>query len=166
MHEQEQYTIKAISRLVKEEMPFAAAALCYVLIERCLKLHLLKNRKTLGSTEIDIDAKVGDKKDLRFRDFATRPDSEFVESYLNNIPLGGLEIVYRIQSRNVRDARNRLLHSGFYLSDQREAPFAERQAQNWAHYETAAHHLEYCGRSCIGEAIEYDTATKELRFTS
>ena len=161
----ESTTLSAINKLVNYKMPFVAATLCYVMLERCLKLYLLHNRHTLTASDIDICAKVGSDK-LRFKDYSNEDEAKFVDEFLNTLQLGGLEIVFRIQVQGVKDSRNKLIHSGFYLSSEKDLAFEDRQNQNWIYYETAAKQLSHCSKSCFGTPIVFDEATKLLNFES
>lgn len=158
-------TLLAINKLTELKMPFAAATLCYVMIERCLKLYLLQNCNTLTMSDIDICAKVGSK-NLRFKDYANKDEATFVNDFLNTIQLGGLEIVFRIQPRCIKDARNKLIHSGFYLGQEKNLSFYDRQSQNWCHYKIAAEHLSYCSKNCFKSPITYNETLKLLKFES
>lgn len=164
IRESESSTLSAINKLVKFELPFAGAALCYVMIERCLKLYLLNNRQSLTPSEIDVCAKVGYKR-LRFKDYANKTDAEFINGFLNTLQLGGLEIVYRIQYK-IRDDRNNLLHSGFYLADQKCKSASERQKENWGYFDTAASHLSRSSRECFKQPIKFESGIRYLQFES
>lgn len=165
IQEMESSTLSAINKLAGLEMPFAGAALCYVMIERCLKLYLLESRKSLTASNIDICAKVGINK-IRFKDYASKDEASFVGEFLNTLQLGGLEIVYRIQSQGIADARNELVHSEFYISQQRDLSSDERQKQNWDHYKIAARHLSYSSKKCFKHPINFDETTRLLKFES
>ena len=160
----ESTTLSAINRLTELEMPFAAAILCYVMIERCLKLYLLQNRITLTASDIDICARVGRERTLRFKDYASNDEPEFVENFLNEIQLGGLEIIYRIQNHGIASDRNKLIHSGFYIELEKNMSFDDRQEQNWNHYITAAKHLHVCSTTCFNIPINFDESSKILKF--
>jgi hypothetical protein len=161
----ESTTLSAINKLVELEMPFAAATLCYVMVERCLKLYLLQKRNNLAKNDIDISAKVGSNK-LRFKDHANADESTFVDKFLNTIQLGGLEIVFRIQAQGIKDARNKLIHSGFYLDQEKNMSSEDRQSRNWHHYEIAAKHLSYCSNNCFKNPINFNETSKLLKFES
>lgn len=148
----ESTSLSAINKLVEFEMPFAAASLCYVMIERCLKLNLIQNRKKLTQKEVDICAKTGKSK-LRFKDFAQKDDSIFINEYINTIPLGGLEIIFRIQKNKIKDSRNKLIHSGFYIESEKNLPYEKRNDENWKHYRIAKEHLIYCSENCFNMPI-------------
>lgn len=161
----ESTTLSAINKLTDLKMPFAAAILCYVMIERCLKLYLLQNRNTLTASDIDICARVGRGKSLRFKDYASN-EVAFVNDFLNEIQLGGLEIIYRIQTEGIAYDRNKLIHSGVYLDIEKNMAFDDRQEQNWKHYITAAKHLYVCSTTCFNIPIIFDESSKILRFES
>lgn len=161
----ESTTLLAINKLVELEMPFAAATLCYIMLERCLKLYLLQKRNKLTKNDIDICAKVGSNK-LKFKDYANKDETTFVGEFLNTIQLGGLEIVFHIQNQGIKDARNNLIHSGFYLDQEKDMTFGNRQCQNWNHYEIAVKHLSYCSNNCFKTPVNFNKKSKQLKFES
>jgi hypothetical protein len=160
----ESTTLSAINQLTQLDLPFAAATLCYVMIERCLKLYLLKNRITLAASEIDTCARVGRERTLRFEDHRNDDERDFVNGFLNEIQLGSLEIVFRIQNRRITVDRNRLIHSGFYLSVEKDMTSGDRQNRNWQHYATAARHLQFCSTNCFKVPIMFDEPSRQLSF--
>lgn len=164
--EMESTTLSAINKLTELEFPFAAAILCYVMVERCLKLYLLQNRNTLTASDIDICVGVGKGRTLRFRDYASNDEPAFVGNFLNEIQLGGLEIIFRIQNQGIANDRNELIHSGFYLDIEKNMSFDNRQEQNWNHYITAAKHLHFCSTNCFYIPISFDESSKILTFES
>ena len=160
----ESTTLSAINQLAQLDLPFAAATLCYVMIERCLKLYLLKNRITLAAPEIDTCAWVGRGRKVRFEDHRYDDEIDFVNGFLNEIPLGSLEIIFRVQNRRITVDRNRLIHSGFYLSLEKDMTSWDRQKRNWHHYATAARHLQFCSTNCFKVPITFDEPSGQLSF--
>jgi hypothetical protein len=160
----ESNTLSAINNLTKLELPFAAAVLCYVMTERCLKLYLLQNRITLTASEIDTCARVGRGRNLRFEDHRNDNETDFINNFLNEIQLGGLEIVFRVQNRSIAVDRNKLIHSGFYLSSEKDMNSCDRQNQNWHHYTTAARHLQFCSTNYFKVPIVFDEPSRQLNF--
>jgi len=89
MKHPENNTIEAINQL-KEDFPYAASMLIYVVIERELKSYVLKNRKTLKTLE---------------NKFKTKDDKEFIKRYLTNLTMWQLVNILGI-GKKLSDDRN------------------------------------------------------------
>jgi len=133
-------TLEAINSL-EAKYPYAATVLGYVVLERLLKLHLLRNRMTLTAEEVDFDKKVG-RKGQRLGDARDLDDKSFIQRFLLNCALGDLEDIYKIRpkGRYSKD-RNGVFHSNLYLVNQLESDYQSRDAQNRAYLKKAKEHL-------------------------
>ena len=136
----EVHSLKAISSL-ESEFPYAATLLIYVVLERCLKLHLLQNRKTLTEFEVALNEPVGSNKTLKLVDFKNHNDADFVEQFLIKCTLGALEIIYKVSGRKYSTQRNKVFHSNFYVTDQLGQDYASRDAANRQYLQIAKEHL-------------------------
>ena len=136
---EEAHSLKAISNL-ESGFPYAATLLIYVVLERCLKLHLLKNRNTLTEPEVALNKPVGPHK-LKLVDCKNYDDAVFVEEFLMKCTLGDLEILYKVPSKKYSTPRNKVFHSNFYMIDQLGQDYASREAQNRKFLQAAKEHL-------------------------
>jgi hypothetical protein len=138
MFAKEVHSLKAISEL-ESEFPYAGTLLIYVVLERCLKLHLLENRKTLTDADVNLEYKVRGKRKLsKFRDL---DDNAFIREFLVHCTLGNLEGIYKIQDKRYSASRNKVFHSDLFLRAQREHDFKSRDEENRKYLKTAKDHL-------------------------
>lgn len=135
----EEHSLRAIGKL-ESEYPYAATLLVYVVLERCLKLHLLQNRKSLTDKDVELCKPVG-RKNHRLADFRDYDDCSFIKEFLLNCSLGALEIIYRVPGKKYSDLRNRVFHSDLYITEQRGKDYQSRDAANRQHLQTAKEDL-------------------------
>jgi hypothetical protein len=152
IRESEKNTLEAINDLVRNEKPFVAGMLSYVMIERCLKIYLIENRSTITESQIDFDAKVGKEK-LSFRQFQKSTHDDFMLKYIMTLTLGALEIIFRIQNNKIAERRNELVHSGIYIICQSQDSENERQNDNVKELEYSIDKLIYVSENCFKEPI-------------
>lgn len=133
-------SLKAISSL-ESEFPYAATLLIYVVLERCLKLRLLKNRKMLTEPEVALNEPVGPRKKLKLVDFKNHNDDTFVERFLMKLTLSDLEIIYKVSDKKYSTPRNKVFHSNFYVNYQLGQDYAFRDAANRQYLQAAKEHL-------------------------
>lgn len=135
----EAHSLKAIGKL-EGEFPYAATLLVYAVLERCLKLHLLQYRNTLTQNEVDLEGKVGRKKQ-KLSDFRNLDDVSFIRQFLVNCTLGAIEIIYRVPNRKYSNFRNKVFHSELYFDDQLTSNYQSRDKANRKYLKTAKKHL-------------------------
>ena len=135
----EKHTLDAINQL-KDEFPYAATLLIYVMLERCLKLYLLQNRKSLTAKEVDLYNKVG-RKNQQLWQCRNLDDAAFIEEFLVHCSLGSLEIIYKVPSKKYSNSRNQVLHSELYLGEQRGVENQSRERANRQYFQTAKEQL-------------------------
>jgi len=135
----EDHSLNAIGKL-QSEFPYAATLLVYVFLERCLKLHLLRNRNSLTENEVELCKPVG-RKNQRLVDVRNFDDTSFIQEFLTNCSLGALEIVYRVPGKRYSDHRNKVFHSELYMSEQMEIDYQSRDVVNRQYLETAKKNL-------------------------
>ena len=131
--------MEAIGKL-EPEFPYAATLLVYTVLERCLKLHLLKNRKTLTQNEVDLETKVGQKK-RKLSNFINLDDNSFIQQVLAYCTPGTMEKIYKVPDRKYSSFRNKVFHSDLYLKDQRTSDYQSRDKANREYLKTAKEHL-------------------------
>ena len=132
-------SLEAVGKL-EAEFPYAATLLVYVVLERCLKLHLLQSRHTLTEKDVELAKPVG-RKSQKVVDFKNLDDACFIRQFLENCTLGALEIIYRVPERKYSDHRNKVFHSDLYMKDQLGKDDKSREAMNRQYLETAKMHL-------------------------
>jgi hypothetical protein len=147
--EVEKRTLEAINELQDQKYPYAATMLVYLVLERLRKRHLLQYRQTLTAKEVDLDTKVGLKKDKRLGDAKTLDNRSFVRSFLVDLTLHDLQKIYRIPEKKYSKDRNDVFHSNLVLMNQLESDYESRDAQNRQYLETAKQHLVEASELCF-----------------
>lgn len=151
MFVQEAHSLKAVGKL-EAEFPYAATLLVYAVLERCLKLHLLQNRKTLTSAEVELEREVGRNKQ-KLIDFQNLDDAPFVQRFLVNCTLGALEIIYKVPNKKYSDFRNKVFHSELYLNTQLRSEYQIRDRENRENLKIAKGHLVEASEMYFKERI-------------
>jgi len=138
MIHREENTIKAINKL-KDCFPYAAGMLAYVVIERQLKEYILKHRNgKLAAREVTLT----NHKKVKFEDYASKSDEEFINKVLTKMTLANTEKVLGIDPSNgAANDRNDMMHSNLYIVGERMLSEEERHRKNIEHFEKAKSHL-------------------------
>lgn len=119
----EKNTIDAINKL-KDDYPYAASLLVYVVIERQLKEYILKNRNQIDN----------------FKKNITESDNEFIKNVITKLTLEKVEKRLEITRGPAKD-RSDLMHSNLYLLKEKDLPDCERHNKNIQYFEKAKAHL-------------------------
>lgn len=134
-HEEEE-TIKAINDL-KANYPYAAAMLCYVVIERQLKEYILKHRN-----DEDREVTLFNGKKVKLKDYVNKSNQEFIGEVLTKLTLSQTEKSLDIStSEGAAKDRDDLMHSNLYILAEKQLSDAERHDKNKEHFERAKPHL-------------------------
>jgi hypothetical protein len=133
-YENEKNTIIAIKSL-SVDFPYAAAMLIYILIERFLKVYILKNRyyKELFDPS--------NKKFKRITNSLNSNNADFIHDILNDLTLGNVEILINLNNKPYSTNRNNLMHSNTYLSDDVSKDDKTRQKKNDKIFKESLIHL-------------------------
>src|SRR5215813_843104 len=110
----EENSLQAISHLERFQFPYAATLLIYVVLERCLRLHLVETNPSWEPRRI--------------------------KYYLEKATLRRLEKACNIPDRRYSKHRNKVFHSNLYIQ-QNEADEQRREDANWDMLATAKSHL-------------------------
>ncbi len=143
---------------LEEKYPYAATLLVYVVLERCLKLYLLKQRKEFSkedATRMNLDTQVNKHK---LGDFEKCDDACFIDLFLTKCTLGNLEQLFGIPDKRYSDHRNKVFHSNLYLKDQLGEDSDYCDEENRQYIEKAKEHLieaskEYFRQEIIEQEI-------------
>lgn len=137
-------SIGAIDQL-RSSFPYAAALLCYVVVERVLKSYVLKRR---GDAKY-ADTKLPRKKMLdshggkTLREVSELTSEQFLDRILTRLTLGEVEqLLARPEGDKSAHGRNEAMHSNLYLTSEVRLSRDERSAKNEARYEPALNHLK------------------------
>jgi hypothetical protein len=134
-------SLEPIGKL-EAEFPYAATLPVYVVLERCLKLHLLEDRKTLAPDEVALDKPVGrGRNKQKLIDVRDLGDASFIRRFLVTLTLHDVEGIYKIPDGKYSKQGNKVFHSDLYLTDQLESDDASRGAANRKYLATAKEHL-------------------------
>jgi hypothetical protein len=116
--------------VIAREFPYAATLLIYALLERCLKLYLLENRKTLTDEEVDCQKRVGLQAKRKLADYHDCDEDSFIKDFLMNCTLRSVERIFRVPEHKYSKDRNDLVHSNLYMTQQREMAPEQRTKEN------------------------------------
>ena len=111
----EKSSLQAISKLEHSRLPYAATLLVYVVLERCLKLHIVETHRNWEPRKIK-----------HYLEKATLVDLERV---CNVIPV-----------ERYSEHRNKVFHSNLYIAQDEENE-QRREDANWEMLATAKGHL-------------------------
>ena len=140
---EEKRTIEAINRLTQGDMPYAAAALTYILCERILIIYILKNRRNPNLIKRDF-TKDSYESELSLHSWYRKSESDFYKYFLKNITLGDMSSIIIGFNRNLAEGRNRIVHSKMYIKNSEyERAADERHENNYKLLETAFEDLKY-----------------------
>ncbi len=134
-------TIEAIDRL-RGEYPYAAALLCYTVVERVLKARLIQESQSPETSAITLPkkSKLGKYSGKRLDEFDRLNRDDFFKSVVRRLSLGDLEAMLPGHEREIAVDRNDLVHSNLYLRSQvgTDTTTADRER-----YKNALEHLRY-----------------------
>jgi len=142
---EEKNSLEAISSLEQSDFPYAATLLVYVVLERCLKLHMLENRKNRDIFKLE-----NQRSDHRKYVDCSDPEL-FIARVLTNLTLGELEQSYGKNTRYFR-CRDEVFHANFHLTEQTKDA-QERHRSNLQHLSTAKDNLRDASRRLFAHPI-------------
>jgi hypothetical protein len=137
----EAHTIKAIGEL-RQIYPYAAALLCYVVVERVLKHYVLNhwNDSSLASAKVPQRIKTHGGKQLAQLRHLTR--RQRLHGVLCEMTLGQIEtLLGRSKSDRSATDRNEVVHSNLYLKREATLTQVKRKTKNEARFIKAFSHL-------------------------
>lgn len=112
----EKPTIQAINELNK--YPIAASLLCYSVIERILKKHIIYNRGDKAKIDHGFIKYRGKSDQLKLLDYVDdKSNTKFMENFIVKISLGDAEKILGIKSSLYSTERNSVVHSNFLFED-------------------------------------------------
>jgi hypothetical protein len=157
-------SLTAISRL-QSEFPSAATLLVYVTLERCLKLFLLGERRSLTNADVDLGRRVGrGTQVVTLEETRHLDDPTFLRVFLTKCTLGCLELIFRVPHHEYSRQRNEVFHSGLYLQYQLGQGYDSRRARNVEYLGIAKRHLVEASTLYFRRPIVDDAGV--LRFES
>jgi hypothetical protein len=137
----EVHSLEAINELT-DKFPYAATLLTYTVLERCLKLYLLKNRKTLTEHQFNLKVTANN---MKLKE-AVRTREDLI-GFLTDCPLSKLEDIYKIYQKNPHrkdkysSCRNDVIHSNLFFRQQLGSDHPSRNKQNRGYLKDAKKHL-------------------------
>ena len=134
-------TIRAIDRL-REEYPYAAALLCYTVVERVLKTRLIQEWESPELMMVHLPGKstLRENSGKRLKELTCPNRDDFFDSVVRKLTLGDLEAMFPNHARNIAKDRNDLVHSNLYLRDEVGTDTTNTDRKR---YEMALEHLRY-----------------------
>jgi hypothetical protein len=137
----ERHSLRAINKL-QRKFPYAATLLTYAVLERCLKLHLLKKRETLTDAQVNLKCKTTYGQRLSLSDVRGLDDDAFIEKFLTVCTLFDLGQIYKVDPHHkYSSSRNDVIHSNLFLRHQLGSHHPSREKQNRAYLKKAKAHL-------------------------
>jgi len=138
---EDESTIAAIDRL-RGKYPYAAALLCYTVVERVLKARLIQGWESPEIRTVRLPNKrtLGEHSGKRLEELTCPDSDDFFDSVVRKLTLGDLEAMFPDHARNIAKDRNDLVHSNLYLRDEvgTDTTNADRKR-----YDMAFEHLQY-----------------------
>jgi hypothetical protein len=98
---------------------------------------LLKKRKTLTEPTVNLNVAANG---VPLRDACKRADKDLIE-FLTECTLSKLEHIYNVHDKRYSDARNNVIHSNLFLSQQLGSDHPSRDKQNRGYLKDAKKHL-------------------------
>ncbi len=137
MDHPEQNTIIAINNL-RENYPYAASMLIFVVIERELKKYIIQHRseELLQNKHVKIMCK-----NISIKDFNDKDDECFLNEFISKITLGSTEQILGINVNPPSALRNDLIHSKEYLLHESSLKESDRISINKKKFERSKKHL-------------------------
>jgi len=145
--------LKAISEL-QVKFPYAVTLLIYTVLERCLKLYLLKNRKTLTEHQFNLKVTANNMKLKQ----AVRTHKDLI-GFLTDCTLSKLEDIYKIYKKDPHrkdkysTCRNDVIHSKLFFRQQLGSDYSSRNKQNRGYLKDAKKHLIEASEKYFREKI-------------